>query len=217
MTGFLRRAMSVGGLACVVAVAGLSSSSVIAGDSSAEARIEWAKRHVELVCRPLEANKLAARAAKCYEEVSLFIADPKREIPAEVEAVPLRRTAGDGPASQKAAPPKAVVAAKPAPNATVAAAKKPEPKAIVTVPAPSNRVASKVAEAKAVDVKRPARRVVRVASIRHPKPRVAAVRPVVIASNDRIPVALAAAQDNVSARRCGLPCTRFTTILGVGY
>ena len=213
MTGFLRRAMSVGSVACAVAMAGLGSSSVIAADSSAEARIEWAKRHVELVCRPLEANKLSARAAKCYEEVSLFIADPKREIPTEVEALPLRRTAGDGVSTPKS--PAAV--AKPAPKAAVAAVKKPELKVVAVAPVEAPRVASKTAEAKAVDVKRPARRVVRVASIRHPKPRVAAVRPLVVASNDRIPVALAAAQENVSARRCGLPCARLTTILGVGY
>lgn len=227
MTGFFRRAMSVGSVACVVAAAGFGASSVMAGDSSAEARIDWAKRHVELVCRPLEANKLSARAAKCYEEVSLFIADPKREIPSEVEAIPLRRTASESPAKPKAAmsqaapartvPTKAVAAAKPAVKQAVAAVKQPEPKAVAAASVQNTPGPGKIAEAKAGEVKRPVRRVVRVASVRHPKRRVADVRPVVVASNDRLPVALAAAQDNVNARRCGLPCTRFTTILGVGY
>lgn len=183
MAGNMRLVFGAG----IVGALALGSAAVaqtLAADASvAEARIAWAKRHVELVCRPLEAQHLSARAAKCYEEVSLFIADARRPIPPSVAAAEPVKT----PAAKAVAVAKPVVAK---PVVAKAADEKIAPKAT------PKRVASHV---------RPARKRL-------------AQRPVVVASNERVATALAAAQDSVNVKRCGnIPCYRFTTILGVGF
>lgn len=91
----LRRTVGFASVAVLLVISGSVSAQTAPG-TSAEARIDWAKRHVEQVCRPLEAQGRKVEAARCFERVSLFIADPQSPIPVEA-ATPLRRIAEPEP------------------------------------------------------------------------------------------------------------------------
>jgi hypothetical protein len=96
------------------------------GPSAVEARLAWAKRHVELVCRPLEEQKMFDRATRCYNDVARLMAPTQAAAPsATAEASPSPAKTAPESASPPAAsaPAKPRPAARPAPVRTAAVAK----------------------------------------------------------------------------------------------
>jgi hypothetical protein len=92
------------------------------GNSVAEARLAWAKRHVELVCRPLEAQKMFDKATRCYNDVARLMAASSEKPAATAEsAQPAQQPAAQS--APTAAPAKPRPAARPAPVRAAAAAK----------------------------------------------------------------------------------------------
>jgi hypothetical protein len=158
--------------------------------SAAEARLAWAKRHVELVCRPLESQKMFDRATRCYNDVARLMG-ASRETPSAVaeRAAPADKPVGEKPAAQKPA-------AENAPAAAPTSPAKPRPS---VRPAPvRTAAASKPATVKVAAA--PAR--VRVAS-----------RALMSAQN---PSPAAPVITPASNRCSGVGCLRYT-LLGVGF
>jgi hypothetical protein len=117
--------------------------------SAAEARLAWAKRHVELVCRPLESQKMFDRATRCYNDVARLMGASSRETPSAVaeRAEPAPKPAAPKPAAENApaaaptSPAKPRPALRPGPVRTAAAIK---PATIKVAAAPARvRVASR--------------------------------------------------------------------------
>lgn len=116
-----------GALATGTVAVAQSGSTAPQPNSAAEARLAWAKRHVELVCRPLESQKMFDRATRCYNDVARLMGSSAREAAAPVERA-------DAAPAKPAAAPKPAPVARPAPVRT-ASAGKPAPVRVATVPA----------------------------------------------------------------------------------
>lgn len=84
-----------------------ASAQTTTADKPAEARLAWAKRHVELVCRPLEARQMFDKATRCYNDVARIVSDASKTLPtAEVKpaapAEPVARPASRTPPAVRA-------------------------------------------------------------------------------------------------------------------
>ena len=83
-----------------------------------EAKLAWAKRRVELVCRPLEEQKMFDRATRCYNDVARLVgATPAT---ADSSAGAPQPTARSAPAAAPAAQPKSAPSPRRAPVRTAA-------------------------------------------------------------------------------------------------
>ena len=107
----------------LAAFAGPASAETITSSASAsvaQSRLDWAKRHVELVCKPLETRGEFERATRCYNDVTRLVGEPSKATPAP---------SAYGPATSKPAaatrPVVKTAAAKPA--AKTAAVSRPAP------------------------------------------------------------------------------------------
>ena len=93
-------------------------------EATAEARLAWAKRHVELVCRPLEARQMFDRATRCYNDVARLVGDATKALPSASASKPAPAASVAAPAASSPAP--ATTAARPAaPSVTRPAATRP--------------------------------------------------------------------------------------------
>lgn len=68
-------------LATSLAADGASAQTGRTDRAALDARIAWAKRQVELVCRPLEARKMFDKATRCYDDASRIVGDPAKAVP----------------------------------------------------------------------------------------------------------------------------------------
>ncbi|NNM74644.1 hypothetical protein [Enterovirga aerilata] len=130
----LALALALGaGLAGLLATAALAQAP--APNTTAEARLAWAKRHVELVCQPLEAQKMFDKATRCYNDVARLMGLASREttVTAERAAPGPAPSAESAPAATNHATPKARPAIRPAPVRTALA--RPAPVRIAAAPA----------------------------------------------------------------------------------
>ena len=87
-------------------VAGLSVASAAAQTSDVgEARLAWAERHVELVCRPLEARGQLGRAERCRDEASRVAREARagQDATGSIRPVPDAAEMPDRPRCQGAA------------------------------------------------------------------------------------------------------------------
>lgn len=183
----LLSAASLAGVIAAGTLAMAQGSSTEARPSAAEARLAWAKRHVELVCHPLEAQKLFDKATRCYNDVARLMETSRRDVTAA--------NAGDaGPAVSTPEPAKSAseTVTTPAASAPVTTAPaKPRP---TTRPAPVRTAAAAKPAPRAVPARAPAR--------------------IIVAQADR-PAAQAFVP--ASGNRCsGVSCMRYT-LLGVGF
>ena len=188
MPVFLRRTAGLASVAVLLAIAGsVSAQTTLGANATAEARIDWAKRHVELVCRPLEAKGRKTEAAKCFERVSLFIADPQSAIPDE-NPTPLRRTAEPEPSAVQ--PPERPASTEPR-----------------RLPVIRTAAVKHLATARAYH-----HRIAKVTAPRQARPLVVASNDQVLTPTIPVRDASPAAK-----RCGSLPCSRIMTMLGVGY
>ena len=125
----LTLAASLAGMIAAGTLAMAQGSSTEQRPSPAEARLAWAKRHVELVCRPLEVQKLFDKATRCYNDVARLVESSLQEATAgsvgdtsPAGALPeVAKAPGDTvPAPAVSAPAKARPATRPAPVRTAA-------------------------------------------------------------------------------------------------
>jgi hypothetical protein len=99
--------------------------------STVEARLAWAKSHVERVCRPLESQRMFDRATRCYNDVARLMGASSRDVPVATaeRAVPAQQpdakpsAENTPPAAASATPAKPRPAVRPAPVRTAAARK----------------------------------------------------------------------------------------------
>ena len=86
----------------------LASAQATQPDPTPEARLAWAKRHVELVCRPLEARQMFDRATRCYNDVARLVSDASKPLPpadrADAAASAARPAAAPAPAIRPTTP-----------------------------------------------------------------------------------------------------------------
>ena len=88
-----------GRLAGMVAVASLGTAAMAEQVvqrtelKAAEARLSWAKRHIELVCKPFEARQMFDKATRCYDDVSRLVGDVSKPVPAIANARKVVRVA----------------------------------------------------------------------------------------------------------------------------
>ena len=106
--------------------------------STVEGRLEWAKRHVELVCRPLESQKMFDKATRCYNDVARLMGASSREAPVSTaeRAAPAPKPAAENvppPAASATTPAKPRPTARPAPVRT-ASARNPAPVRVAATP-----------------------------------------------------------------------------------
>ncbi len=73
MVGISGRMAVIATFACMVSASGtaLAQNEVVS-----EARVAAAKRHMQSVCQPLEADKQFGKAARCYANVTAYLTDP---------------------------------------------------------------------------------------------------------------------------------------------
>ena len=124
-------AASLAGVIAAGTLAMAQSSSPETQPSAAEARLAWAKRHVELVCRPLEAQRLFDKATRCYNDVARLMESSRRETTAAnseqpqpavtASPTPANPAAEASPAPAASAPARPKPAVRPAPVRTAAA------------------------------------------------------------------------------------------------
>ena len=79
---------------------------------AAEARLSWAKRHIELVCKPFETRQMFDKATRCYNDVSRLVGDVTQPVPATANARKVVRVASV-PTHRAAPAPVRRVAARP--------------------------------------------------------------------------------------------------------
>ncbi|MDB5510568.1 MAG: hypothetical protein JWR08_51 [Enterovirga sp.] len=103
------------GLCALTAVTGALAQSASGEASVAEARVAWAKRHVELVCRPLETQGMFDKATRCYNDVARLISDTAKPAPAAAAAPRPVAPADARPAEIRPTKPAVRAASRPAP------------------------------------------------------------------------------------------------------
>jgi hypothetical protein len=125
---------SFAGLLAVAGVAVAQNGSAAQPGGAAEARLAWAKRHVELVCRPLEEQRMFDKATRCYNDVARLMGVSEKPTATAQSSTPAQKPAAEAaPAPAAAATPApARPAARPAPVRTAA---KPAPVRVAATPA----------------------------------------------------------------------------------
>src|SRR3712207_5625716 len=103
---------SVAGLLTAGTLATAQGTSTPTQSASAEARLAWAKRHVELVCRPLEEQRQFDKATRCYNDVARLMGASTRETTTAASAE------APATAAAPALPPKPAAERIPAPAAS---------------------------------------------------------------------------------------------------
>ena len=125
------RVMAFGASAAMALSAATFANAQGASEAAPEARLAWAKRHVELVCRPLEARQMFDRATRCYNDVARLVGDGSKALPTTAASKPTPATAATAPA------PAATATRPAAPAVNRPAATRPAVKTAAARPAPA--------------------------------------------------------------------------------